>query len=201
MKREGRQHGMVRTSRILPASVNPRPETRFINKFDSPPTAGLFTKVPSKPTNHSKFTGKCGTPRCTGCHVHPTGKSKLKAKGAQKLKSNDFKINSRLVSWRVVDGQPGLNFPRISATDLLDHLSSDYINDDEVYYLDDEHNESVDLTSTNRGNDDVKIDTKVNNEEKYVLDDDDDDKMSFCDVGFRLDRIEEEEGWCLVGEW
>ncbi|XP_041006436.1 uncharacterized protein LOC121251158 [Juglans microcarpa x Juglans regia] len=198
MKREGRQHGMVRTYRILPSSVNPRPETRFINKFDSPPTAGLFTKVPSKPTNHSKFTGKCATPRCTGCHVHPTSKSKLKAKGAQKLKSNDVMINSRFVSWRVVDGQPGLNFSSISATDLMDHLSSDYMNDDEVSDLDDEHNESVDLTSTNRGNDNVEVDTKNNNEEKHVIDD---DEMSFCDVGLRLDRVEEEEGWCLVEEW
>ncbi|KAK8710270.1 hypothetical protein V6N13_145603 [Hibiscus sabdariffa] len=59
MKREGRQHGMVRTYRILPSPLNPKPESRFIQQFDLPPTAGLFTKVPVKPTNHSKFTGRC----------------------------------------------------------------------------------------------------------------------------------------------
>ncbi|KAK9039585.1 hypothetical protein V6N11_014781 [Hibiscus sabdariffa] len=60
MKREGRQHGMVRTYRILPSPLNPKPESRFIQQFDLPPTAGLFTKVPVKPTNHSKFTGRPG---------------------------------------------------------------------------------------------------------------------------------------------
>ncbi|TKY66315.1 hypothetical protein E2542_SST09184 [Spatholobus suberectus] len=65
MKREGRQHGMVRSYRILPSPLNPRHNTRYITRFDSPLTAGLFVKVSSKPTNHSKFTGKCGTPRCT----------------------------------------------------------------------------------------------------------------------------------------
>ncbi|KAJ1399567.1 hypothetical protein SESBI_30215 [Sesbania bispinosa] len=82
MKREGRQHGMVRTFRILPSPLNPKPNTRF----DSPPTAGLFTKVPSKPTNHSKFTGKCGTPRCSGCHFHPVCKSKSKTKAPKRTK-------------------------------------------------------------------------------------------------------------------
>ncbi|KAF4397425.1 hypothetical protein G4B88_027165 [Cannabis sativa] len=89
MKREGRQHGMVRTLRILPSPLNPRPETRFVNRFDSPATAGLFTRVSTKPTGHSKFTGKCGQPRCNGCHLHPTCKAKDKTKGNMKLKSND----------------------------------------------------------------------------------------------------------------
>ncbi|GMN42657.1 hypothetical protein TIFTF001_011862 [Ficus carica] len=95
MKREGRQHGMVRTYRILPTPLNPRPDTRFINRFDSPATAGLFTRVPSKPTNHSKFTGKCGQPRCNGCHMHPTCKAKDKTKGNQKQRSNDVVSNHR----------------------------------------------------------------------------------------------------------
>ncbi|PQP97108.1 hypothetical protein Pyn_12086 [Prunus yedoensis var. nudiflora] len=57
MKREGRQHGMVRTYGVIPDPLNPRPETRHENRFDSP-TAALFTKVATKPTNHSKFTGQ-----------------------------------------------------------------------------------------------------------------------------------------------
>ncbi|CAM8987105.1 unnamed protein product [Rhodiola kirilowii] len=57
MKREGRQHGMVRTYRILPAPLNQTNKLRFVNRIDTPPTAGLFTKVSSKPTNHSKSTG------------------------------------------------------------------------------------------------------------------------------------------------
>ncbi|PON44052.1 hypothetical protein PanWU01x14_269880 [Parasponia andersonii] len=104
MKREGRQNGMVRTYQILPSPLNPRPETRFVNRFDSPATAGLFTRVPSKPTNHSKFTGKCGQPRCNGCHLHPACKAKDKTKGTRKLKSNDIVSKQRLLTWRVVDG-------------------------------------------------------------------------------------------------
>nr|XP_004488942.1 uncharacterized protein LOC101494321 [Cicer arietinum] len=119
MKREGRQHGMVRTYRILP---NLKPETRFITRFDSPTTAGLFTKVTSKPTNHSKFTGKCGTPRCTGCHLHPVSKSKNKSKGNLKHK----KI-------RVMD-QPDSKFSGLSATVTLNHLFHCQVDDDEVEY-------------------------------------------------------------------
>ncbi|KAM7509845.1 hypothetical protein LguiB_008720 [Lonicera macranthoides] len=95
MKREGRQRGMVRTYPILPSPLNPRPDTIFVNRLDSPPTAGLFTKVSRKPTNHSKFTGKCGRPKCSGCHLHPACKSKEKVKGTQKLKSCDASSNYR----------------------------------------------------------------------------------------------------------
>ncbi|QCE10865.1 uncharacterized protein LOC114185936 [Vigna unguiculata] len=105
MKREGRQHGMVRSYRILPSSLNPRPDTRIVTRFDSLPTAGLFVKVSSKPTNHSKFTGKCGTPRCTGCHLHPACKSKGKTKGSQKHKL-----------WRVID-EPDSDFFGLSEDD------------------------------------------------------------------------------------
>ncbi|KAL0737653.1 hypothetical protein Bca4012_013863 [Brassica carinata] len=47
MRREGRQHGIVRTYRILPPPpVNPR----LVNSATSPSTSALFTKWPSKPT-------------------------------------------------------------------------------------------------------------------------------------------------------
>ncbi|MED6164156.1 hypothetical protein PIB30_086962 [Stylosanthes scabra] len=117
MRREGRQHGMVRTNMILPSPLNPKPKTRAETRLNSPPTAGLFTKVSSKPTNHSKFTGKCRTPRCLCCHLYPACKSKDKTKGTQKNKN-----------WWVMD-QPDLNFYESSATRMLDHLSN-YGDDD-----------------------------------------------------------------------
>ncbi|KAI9121607.1 hypothetical protein K1719_008640 [Acacia pycnantha] len=125
MKREGRQHGMVRSCPILPPHLNPRPKTRFVNRLESPPTAGLFSKVPSKPTNHSKFTGKCALPRCNACHVTPSSKSRHKAKGALKLKSSDVVGNARLSSWRVVDARPGISLSGLSVTRMLDHLAVD----------------------------------------------------------------------------
>ncbi|XP_050380042.1 uncharacterized protein LOC126797457 [Argentina anserina] len=126
-ERESRQHGMVQY-RVLPALLNPRPETRHVNEFDSVPTAGLFTRVSRRPNNHSKYTSKCihSKPRCNGCRIHPASKSKDKTEGNQKLKSSDVVTNHRLVTWRVVDGQIGLNFSGLSATGLLDKLSSDY---------------------------------------------------------------------------
>ncbi|KAL4653239.1 hypothetical protein ACB092_01G288000 [Castanea dentata] len=204
MRREGRQHGMVRTYEILPSSINPKPETRVVNKYDSPPTAGLFTKVPSKPTNHSKFTGKCGTPGCTGCHDHPARKSKNKIKGTHKLKSHDVVSNSRLISWRVMDRKPGLNFSGFSATGILDHLYNDHINDndddDEEVYSDSNENDRVyyGYGSSNNGDNKAEIEIKEDDDEKG--DGNDDDKMSFCDVGFVLDQAEGDEGWCLVEE-
>ncbi|XVF60133.1 hypothetical protein PTKIN_Ptkin08bG0019400 [Pterospermum kingtungense] len=130
MKREGRQHGMVRTYKILPSPWNPRPETRFVQRFDTPPTAGFFTKVSGKPTNHSKFTGRCGMSRCQGCHMHPACKSKDRTKGTQKL--SDRVINPGLITWRVVDGRHGLKNSGFSATRILDDLSSDYYEEHEV---------------------------------------------------------------------
>uniref|UniRef100_A0A2N9F7S7 Uncharacterized protein n=1 Tax=Fagus sylvatica TaxID=28930 RepID=A0A2N9F7S7_FAGSY len=205
MKREGRQHGMVRTYRILPSPINPRPETRVINKFNLPLTAGLFTKVPSKPTNHSKFTGKCGTSECTGCHIHPACKSKNKTKGTHKLKSHDVVSNSRLISWRVMDRQPGLNLSGSSATDILAQLYSDHINNDddeeeeeEVYSAINEYDHVYcGYGSPNKGDNETGIEIKEDDDEKI---DGDDDKMSFCDVGFVLDQVEGDEGWCLVEE-
>ncbi|PSR87525.1 HHIP-like protein [Actinidia chinensis var. chinensis] len=118
MKREGRQHGLVRSYPILPSPLNPRPESRFVTRFDSPPTAGLFTRVSSKPTNHSKYTGRCGRVGCVDCHLHPA--SKAKAKGTQKLRSCDVVSNHRLVTWRVVNSKPGLKFYGFSVFGILD---------------------------------------------------------------------------------
>jgi len=112
MKREGKQHGMVMNYQILP---NPTPGTRFITRFDSPPTSSIFTKVSSKPTNHSKFTGKCGTPQCSGCRLNPVARSKNK--------SNDNYYNRHL-------DQSNSKLTRLSATRTLKHLSSCYVDDE-----------------------------------------------------------------------
>ncbi|RZS04354.1 hypothetical protein BHM03_00034671 [Ensete ventricosum] len=84
MRREGRQHGLVRTHSLLQSSHRPR----ALHQLHAPPTAGVFSKVPSKPTNHSKFIGRCGggKPMCKACHAKPASKSRGKAKGSSKLR-------------------------------------------------------------------------------------------------------------------
>ncbi|CAL5191679.1 unnamed protein product [Lathyrus oleraceus] len=218
MKREGKQHGMVRTYRVLP---NPNHGTRFVTRFDSPPTAGLFTKVPSKPTNHSKFTGKCGKARCTNCRLHPISKSKNKSKGSFK-------------HFQIMD-QPGLKFIGLSATGTLNHISNWYVDDDDeedesvIDYVDDVKDESV---VDHVDDDDVKDESVVDHvddvKDESVVDhvddddvkdesvvehvDDDDDAKNSCTLDekeveypLRVEQVkeekyeeEEEEDWCLV---
>ncbi|XP_047323734.1 uncharacterized protein LOC124927373 [Impatiens glandulifera] len=115
MKREGRQHGLVRTYPLCASEFDRRPQPRY-NRTNSPPTAGLFIKVSTKPTNHSKFTGKCGKPRCSGCHLHPVCKSKVKSKGTQKIRS-------------ITNGVSSNNYG-LSSTVILDHLANEYYDDD-----------------------------------------------------------------------
>ncbi|XP_023635306.1 uncharacterized protein LOC111829682 [Capsella rubella] len=211
MKREGKQHGMVRTYRVLPPSLNPRPESKLVNPLTSRPTAGLFTKVPSKPTNHSKFTGKCGQARCLECHMHPITKSKVKTKGSSKVRSND--VTYKMLTWQVAAGgaaRPGLKLSGFSATGILDLMSDDYgydhdyeYDDEEEEYDDDENRGSAvveEIVKIQSDDDDGDAET----EEDKSRDDDDEERMSFCDVGMMMmmDHVEEfdEEGWCLVEE-
>eukprot|EP01018_Ginkgo_biloba_P021721 Gb_04690 [translate_table: standard] len=84
MKRDGRQHGHV----ITHVTVRDR-EVRNSARDGS----GCRQKVPSKPTNNSKFTGKCGRARCRGCHLDSVNKSKRKTKGEQKNRSCDILTN------------------------------------------------------------------------------------------------------------
>ncbi|KAF3327263.1 hypothetical protein FCM35_KLT07381 [Carex littledalei] len=51
------------------------------------PVARVFAKVSRKPTNHSKFTGKCNKPVCVSCHEAPASKSKNKSKGMRKFRA------------------------------------------------------------------------------------------------------------------
>ncbi|KAK6128293.1 hypothetical protein DH2020_037962 [Rehmannia glutinosa] len=193
MKRQGRQHGMVRTFPIMSAPYNPRPKPRNMNELSSPRTAGLFTKVSSKPTNHSKFTSKCGRPKCHDCHIHPACKSKDKVKGAQKMRSSsDVASNYRLITWRVVAPTQGLKVSGFSAAGVLDYL-------DRYDYMD---------------GCDYRDEYDVDEEECYTYDDDDDkisshvvlginevdDEMSFCEVGFVWQAVDGDESWCLVEE-
>ncbi|XP_058186340.1 uncharacterized protein LOC131303478 [Rhododendron vialii] len=218
MRREGRQHGMVRNYPILGPPFNPRPESRYLNRFDSPPTAGLFTKVSSKPTNHSKFTGICGRPKCTGCHAHPVSKSRPKAKGTQKLRSCDVVSNHRLVSWRVVDSNPGLKFSGFSAGGILDHLDRDNMgdfDDDDDDFVGEVYEDSCELDHRKRigestlapreSHDSVEleiasgaVDIKDCDEEKK--DDDENENVSIDDLEIVWAEELEDEDWCLVAE-
>ncbi|XP_073019066.1 uncharacterized protein [Primulina eburnea] len=181
MKREGRQHGMVRAYEML----NPR---KTINEFSSPPTAGLFTRVSIKPTNHSKYTGKCGRPRCRGCHSHPVCKSMDKVKGAHKIRST-------------ADGPQGLKFYGFSASGVLNYL--DLVDRDDGTDFDDEE---VDVLQASLDSslvpeiEEVSVAFDVHNH-AVVDDDDDDDGMRFCEVGLVWDRVDEgDESWCLIDE-
>ncbi|CDP16644.1 unnamed protein product [Coffea canephora] len=216
MKREGRQHGMVQTHPIISSPWRPRlPPSRL----ESTSTAGCFAKVPQRPTNRSKFTSKCGRPRCASCHFHPAGKAKDKTKGTHKLKSCDVVTNYRLVTWRVVDARPGFNFTGFSATGILDHLANDCYSDDVGDEIDDGDDDVYDYhyRPADRHHNHhhpahwvvdsaLAASTGVAIEElQDEFDDDDDEKMSFCDVGFAWEQVEEEGddeigGWCLVEE-
>ncbi|CAN6347543.1 unnamed protein product [Urochloa humidicola] len=120
MKREGKQHGIVRINR-----------NKLLRVADGEEAAvGVIAlgKAPAKPTNASKATGKCRRPRCAGCHYHPVTKARGKAKGAHKLHACDVALNHRLVSWRVVDGggagSSGVpDYKGTSASSLLAYLA------------------------------------------------------------------------------
>ncbi|KAI3463072.1 hypothetical protein Pfo_019735 [Paulownia fortunei] len=202
MKRQGRQHGMVRTYPILSAPWNPRPMSRNLNELSSPPTAGLFTKVSPKPTNHSKFTGKCGRSKCHNCHIHPACKSKDKVKGAQKIRSSsDVVSNYRLITWRVVDAAPGLKFSGFSATGMLDYLASDdYMDDCDYEAEDNDVDEFYDHKISSHAVEIEEVDGYDVGNNGVDEDDDNDDQMSFCEVGFVWQPVDGDESWCLVEE-
>ncbi|KAL5717842.1 hypothetical protein ACHQM5_010804 [Ranunculus cassubicifolius] len=218
MKREGRQHGMIRTHMILP---NNKHYTQFQSPHHS--NEGILGRVAAKPTNHSKSTWKVGKSR-----------GKDKGKGGQKVKAFDVGMNHRLVSWRVVDdkGYHGMNYVGVSASDVLGHLSNyyhDYEDEDHEGVDVDEHDCYHDSDDSFGVSDELKIGScsvavavveereeivdggKEIDIDEAVNDDDDDDMgmydfvdddMGFCDVGFVIQQIDgdSDEGWCLVGE-
>ncbi|XVF60132.1 hypothetical protein PTKIN_Ptkin08bG0019300 [Pterospermum kingtungense] len=222
MKREARQPSMLRNCRVLPSSWNQKPKTRPVQRLGSLQVAGLFFDVPSKPINHSKFTGKCGRPQCLECHLNPVSKSKNKTKGTQKFKTSNMVAGPRLITWRVLDRQPGLNFSGFSATEILEHLYNVNEEDDIDDHVNDDDDDECDNGGTcaiilhDDDNDDFMANFwSIHEKERgeYVDNDDDDDElesvygygdddaMSYCDVElFMLDQTEEDEGWCLLTE-
>ncbi|KAE8700045.1 PQ-loop repeat family protein / transmembrane family protein [Hibiscus syriacus] len=109
MKREARQHGMVRTYPIHPSPRNPKPETRHVSSLDSAPFAGSFSDLTSKASSHSKFTGECGKSHWVQCHMNPVSKSKDKTEGTQKFRTSNM---------------AGFRFSGLSANGVLDYLDS-----------------------------------------------------------------------------
>ncbi|RID61062.1 hypothetical protein BRARA_E00238 [Brassica rapa] len=99
-----------------------------MNRLDSPPASREFTKVPSKPTNHSKFTGKNERSKYSNCHVSPAMMSADTSKGRQQLKSID---------WWVDDKLDRLTGSGASSRDILDTIGGenygghDYDDDDD----------------------------------------------------------------------
>ncbi|GJR32873.1 hypothetical protein Tco_1109105 [Tanacetum coccineum] len=181
MKREGRQHGVVTCYQILPSSLS---RQRYVKMVESASNMGVFAKVPTKPTNQSKFTGKCRKPRCNGCHIHPACKAKDKAKGVLAYLADD-------------GGYDNYDY------DYEDRVEENY---DHGYNYEDSYD--IDLRAgfglgivTSIAAEDIESDVDCG--ESYD-DDDDDDRMSFCDVGLWWghedgDVYGDEDGWYLVG--
>ncbi|VFQ73514.1 unnamed protein product [Cuscuta campestris] len=146
MKREGRQHGLVPTCPVLPPlNHHPRPPQpkHIYSSSCSAPTAGPFSRVSSKPTNHSKFTGRCARAKCLECHVtSAAGKAKGKAKGTLKQRTADAVADNKSIAWRVGNHhyKPCHDVPGFSATGILDHLAGvDYTDHLEAADDDDEY--------------------------------------------------------------
>jgi hypothetical protein len=102
MRREGRQHGFVKIHVKVgdPSADTPMEDSTKRkhgcvpmqaidnSKHGGIPTTKIFARVPSKPTNHSKFTGHCTKLACVTCHDAPLSKSKRKSKGRSKFKTD-----------------------------------------------------------------------------------------------------------------
>ena len=183
MKREGKQHGMVRS-----------------NNSD---ITG-YAKAPAKPTGHSKHTGKCRKARCGQCHSHPVSKSRDKAKGTYKLKSSDVVLNHRLVTWRVVADRNAhwSKYSGVSATGVLDALLTDSSwsqGDDDDNHEEQEYGIYEDCLDEHTTEEGIEDERSTNGPEEEEEEEEEDDDMGFCEVGFVWEYMDE-EGWCVVDE-
>ncbi|KAL1564260.1 hypothetical protein AAHA92_06627 [Salvia divinorum] len=123
MKTQGRQNAMVKTYPVISATWNTRPG--LLRASNGPTMVDQVTKVDTKPTNHSKFTGKCGRRTCNECYMFPPSsksKDKKKAKGVQRLKSSFNVPDYRPTTWKVVDTKSSMKLSGFSTTDVLDYL-------------------------------------------------------------------------------
>lgn len=137
--------------------------------------------------------------------MHPACKSRDKTKGTRKLvNSRDLVSNYKMITWRVVDGRAGLNLSGLSATEILDHLASDYVDDNVDDDDDDDDDDANDVYDHNGPYDQRDHEHQIREAVNRNDDDDNDndenqDVMGYYDVAF--DRVyEEDEGWCLLGE-
>ncbi|KAJ6812286.1 uncharacterized protein M6B38_149330 [Iris pallida] len=178
MRREGWQRGTVRCAARTttgPADADAGEEEAWSSNAKAPSVA--------KPSNHSKFSGKCKRARCAACHSHPVSKSRDKAKGTHKLRSCDVALNHRLVSWRVAPAEDDdvgsahwSKYSGFSASGILDQLSSerDCRGDDEDQDVVEEEEEEEEEESVCW----QSAAMPKKNEEH-----DDDDEEEFCQVG------------------
>lgn len=179
---------------------------------------GHFIKVPNKPTNLSKFTGRCRHPYsgCKCCHINPAYKSKDKTKGTMKLRS----IDSETMLTKYYSGN--------SVTGVLAYLADENgYNDDDYDHQDtveenynyaygyghayDDHDHGHDDDDDDTHEIDLRVGFGIGigiEEHENDVDvgeiDDDDDNMSFCDVGLCWghgdgDEYGDDDGWYLVG--
>ncbi|XP_074589817.1 uncharacterized protein LOC141845662 [Curcuma longa] len=175
MRREGRQHRMVREGRqhgmvVFERMPYEKPK-RIANKFDVVPTRALATKVPPKPTNHSRYMSRCRhRPRCNGCHSHPISKARLKTKG--KNKDHDQKLVPS-----------ALTGPANGLLDLLTDGDWDSY-DDESCGDEGEEMVGLEMGTTSR---------------EIAMNGNDDEAMGFSLVRF-VWELEDGGNWCVVGE-
>ncbi|KAF3334244.1 hypothetical protein FCM35_KLT20848 [Carex littledalei] len=199
MRREGRQHGMVLCFEIYPGFSNP--SSRRVNEFKTVPTTNFMTKVSSKPTNHSRFTSKCGSPRCGGCHDRPVSKARTKVKKAHKHRRHDVAMNQLLVSHRLVGPGCGARWVRLdgqSARGLLNQLTSslyDYDEfDNERYEMSHGYSDALSMFDEEERAGAARF-SVLEREEEVEHD------TGFCFVDFVRELAEDDvDGWCLVGE-
>ncbi|KAH9314120.1 hypothetical protein KI387_022747 [Taxus chinensis] len=127
MRHEGRLHRKVRSCMRI-KDISDADHGHGDGKGDA---HGPFKCLPlkvgsSKPTNHSKFTGKCRRARCKFCHLDPPCKLRRKIKGCRKHTSSDLLSSLRLCLWRVADHQfTGLKFAGLSALYFINFFNRD----------------------------------------------------------------------------
>ncbi|KAH7532406.1 hypothetical protein FEM48_Zijuj04G0016200 [Ziziphus jujuba var. spinosa] len=96
MKREGRQHGMVRTYWILPSPLKPRPTARFVNHLDYLQQPDCSPKShPSQPTTPSspESVARLAAPAVIGT---PLARPRTRPKGP---KRSDRAMSFQIIGW------------------------------------------------------------------------------------------------------
>ena len=170
MRREGRQHGIVRTYRILPPPLNPR----LVNSATPSTSSAVFTKLPSKPTRAHR--------RIWYGQVHW-------------LRSNDMASSSsyKLLTCRIITRPGTRSILDLAGLSELNGNGDDFKEDkggeaeDEMTKRENGHNSDKEEGGS-RGRD---VDESMSFYDvgmmmmEHVLDHDDDEE-------------EEEDGWCLV---